>query len=88
MADQLSYRDVWRTLQTGHHPRFWRRTDGTLRCKACSMPKERGSHPDEHVMGPLSVFVAGHISKNPMNNILSIIESLGAQSVGCSDPCS
>ena len=36
------------------------------------MPKEHGSHPDEHVMGPLPR--AGHILSSSVNNILSIIE--------------
>lgn len=50
------------------------------------MPKEHGCHPDEHVMGPLSR--AGHILRNPVNNILSIVESPGARDVGCSGPWS
>lgn len=48
------------------------------------MPKEHGCHPDEHVMGPLSC--ASHILRNPVNNVLSIIEPPGARGVECSGP--
>lgn len=50
------------------------------------MPIGHGCHPDKHVMGPLSC--AGHILRNRVNSILSIVESTGARGVGCSGPCS
>lgn len=50
------------------------------------MPKVHGCHRDKHVMVRLSC--AGHVLRNPVSNILSMIESPGAWGVGCSSPCS